>query len=88
MVVLLAGLGGGAGSGAAAELARQARRAGPSSSPSRRSLLRTNNRTVRHREPALVGLEANADVTVRVSLERWPTKRANVARIGPWIGVD
>ena len=71
LVVLLAGLGGGAGSGAAAELARQARRAGAiviavaslpfaSEQPHRAVIA----------DQALSGLEENADVTVRVSLER------------------
>lgn len=71
LVVLLAGLGGGAGSGAAAELARQARRANAiviavaslpfADEQPHRTAIATQ---------ALAGLEANADVTVRVSLER------------------
>jgi len=71
LVVLLAGLGGGAGSGAAAELARQARRAGSiviaiasmpfeEDQPHRASIARAG----------LAALERCADVTVRVSLPR------------------
>ncbi len=76
LVILMAGLGGGAGSGAAPELARQARRSGalvltiaalPFESQSTRTIVARD---------ALDDLEQSSDVCVRLSLDRlaWQAK--------------